>query len=78
LCRSPQSPPFLLATNPAALTQVLGVVYRTISGFLLRRAGLTRATGATGFKAGPPANDFRGTLHGLPRRGRPCNAENDH
>jgi len=39
---------FLLATNPAALTQVLGVVYRTISGFLLQRAGLTRATGATG------------------------------
>ena len=39
---------FLLATNPAALTQVLGVVYRTISGFLLRRVGLTRATGATG------------------------------
>jgi hypothetical protein len=31
---------FLLATNPAALTQVLGVVYRTISGFLLQRAGL--------------------------------------
>jgi hypothetical protein len=39
---------FLLATNPAALTQVLGVVYRTISGFLLQRSGLTRATGATG------------------------------
>jgi ribosomal protein S27E len=39
---------FLLATNPAALTQVLGVVYRTISGFLLQQAGLTRATGATG------------------------------
>ena len=39
---------FLLATNPAALTQVLGVVYRTISGFVLQRSGLTRATGATG------------------------------
>jgi hypothetical protein len=39
---------FLLATNPAALTQVLGVVYRTISGHLLKRAGLTRATGHTG------------------------------
>ncbi|MBP7609919.1 MAG: transposase zinc-binding domain-containing protein [Steroidobacteraceae bacterium] len=39
---------FLLATNPVALTQVLGVVYRTISGFLLRRAGLTRAKGDTG------------------------------
>ncbi len=39
---------FLPATNPAALTQVLDVVYRTISGFLPRRVGLTRATGATG------------------------------
>lgn len=29
---------FLLATNPVALTQLLGVVYRTISGFMLRRA----------------------------------------
>lgn len=38
---------FLLATNPAALTQVLGVVYRAISGYLLRSAGLTRATEAT-------------------------------
>jgi hypothetical protein len=28
---------FLLATNPAALTQVLDVVYRTISGFLLQQ-----------------------------------------
>ena len=39
---------FLLATNPAALTRLLGVVYRTISGFLLRRAGLTRSRGHTG------------------------------
>jgi hypothetical protein len=39
---------FLLATNPAALTLVLGTAYRTISGFLLRRAGLTRTTGHTG------------------------------
>lgn len=39
---------FLLATNPAALTQVLDVVYRKISGLLLQRTGLTRATGATG------------------------------
>ncbi len=31
-----------------AVTLVLGVVYRAISGFLLRRAGLTRATGDTG------------------------------
>ena len=39
---------FQLATNPAALTPVLGEVWRTISGFLLQRVGLTRATGATG------------------------------
>jgi hypothetical protein len=36
------------AEKLAALTQVLGEVYRTISGFLLQRAGLTRATGVTG------------------------------
>jgi hypothetical protein len=39
---------FLLATNPGALTQVLGVVYRTISGYLLKSAGLTRTTGQAG------------------------------
>jgi hypothetical protein len=39
---------FLLATNPAVLTRVLGVVYRMISGQLLTKAGLTRATGNTG------------------------------
>ncbi len=39
---------FLLATNPAVLSQVLGVVYRTISSHLLAKAGLTRATGNTG------------------------------
>jgi Putative transposase/Transposase zinc-binding domain len=39
---------FLLARDPEALTLVLGVVYRTISGHLLTEAGLTRATGATG------------------------------
>jgi len=42
------SPPmalrFLLATNPAVLSQVLGVVYRTISGHLLAKAALTRNT----------------------------------
>jgi hypothetical protein len=36
---------FLLATDPDALMQVLGVVYRTISGHLLKTAGLTCATG---------------------------------
>ena len=39
---------FLLATHPRALTQVLGIVYRTISADVLRKARLTRATGATG------------------------------
>jgi hypothetical protein len=39
---------FLLATNPDALTRVLGVVYRSISRYLLHKAGLTPATGAVG------------------------------
>ncbi|MFO1455070.1 MAG: transposase [Steroidobacteraceae bacterium] len=39
---------FLLATRPAVLTAVLGVVYRTISGHLLSEARLTRRTGHTG------------------------------
>jgi len=39
---------FLLATDPDALTLVLGAVYRVISGFLLNTAGVTRSTGATG------------------------------
>jgi hypothetical protein len=39
---------FLLATDPDALTQVLGIVYRTISAHILKKARLTRASGATG------------------------------
>ena len=39
---------FLAATDPDALTGVLAVVYRTIAGHLLRRAGVTRTTGQTG------------------------------
>jgi hypothetical protein len=39
---------FLLATDPNALTLVLGVAYRTISRHLISKAGLTRATGETG------------------------------
>lgn len=39
---------FLLAKNPVALTLVLGTAYRTISGYLLRRAGLRGGTGHTG------------------------------
>ena len=37
---------FLFATRPAVLTQVLGIVYRAISTFLIRRAGLRVGTGA--------------------------------
>jgi len=39
---------FLLATDPAALTRVLGIVYRAISAHLLKKARLTRRSGATG------------------------------
>jgi ribosomal protein S27E len=39
---------FLLATRPRALTRVLGIVYRTISAHVLRKARLTRANGVTG------------------------------
>jgi ribosomal protein S27E len=39
---------FLLATDPDALTRVLGIVYRTISAHILKRARLTRGSGATG------------------------------
>ena len=39
---------FLLATRPAVLSAVLGVVYRTISGHLLGEARLSRRTGHTG------------------------------
>src|SRR5690606_35395177 len=39
---------FLLATDPDALTHVLGIVYRSISGFILKKARLTRSEGDTG------------------------------
>ncbi|MBA3564841.1 MAG: transposase zinc-binding domain-containing protein [Gammaproteobacteria bacterium] len=39
---------YLLATRPEMLTRVLGIVYRAISGNLIRKAGLTRASAATG------------------------------
>ena len=39
---------FLLATRPAVLSEVLGVVHRTISGHLLARAGVRRVAGHTG------------------------------
>lgn len=39
---------YLLATRPEVVTQVLGIVYRAISGHLVRKAGLTRTSAATG------------------------------
>ncbi len=39
---------FLLARDPQVLRQVLGIVYRTISGHILAKARLTRSSGATG------------------------------
>jgi hypothetical protein len=39
---------YLLATRPEVVTQVLGIVYRAISGHLIGKAGLTRASGVTG------------------------------
>ena len=39
---------YLLATDPDSLTRVLRAVYRAISGFLLKKAGLTRSTGHPG------------------------------
>jgi len=39
---------FLLATDPDSLTRALRTVYSAIRGFLLKKAGLTRATGHTG------------------------------
>ena len=39
---------YLLATRPEVLTRVLGIVYRAISGHLIGKTGLTRASSATG------------------------------
>jgi hypothetical protein len=61
---------FLLATDAEALTQVLGVVYRTISAYVLKKARLPRARGATGAvtrAAGVPE-------HRAARRGRAAGA----
>jgi hypothetical protein len=38
----------LLATDADGRTQVLGIVYRTISAHVLKKARLTRTSGATG------------------------------
>ena len=39
---------YLLATRPAVVTQVIGIVYRAISAHLIRKAGLTRASAVMG------------------------------
>lgn len=39
---------FLFATEPAALTAVLGIVYRAIAAHLIRKAGWTQATAHAG------------------------------
>jgi hypothetical protein len=39
---------FLFASNPAVMSQVLGIVYRAISGALLKKAALTRKNGMAG------------------------------
>jgi hypothetical protein len=39
---------YLLATRPEIITQVLGIVYRTISDHLIHKTGLTRASAVTG------------------------------
>ncbi len=39
---------FLFATEPAALTAVLGIVYRAIAAHLIRKAGLTQASAQAG------------------------------
>ena len=39
---------FLFASRPELMGKVLGIVYRVISGALLKKAGLTRKNGMTG------------------------------
>lgn len=39
---------FLFASNPGVMSQVLGIVYRVISGALLKKAGFTRKNGMAG------------------------------
>jgi hypothetical protein len=39
---------FLFATNPAAMGEALRIVYRAISGFMVRKAGLTRSEAQCG------------------------------
>ena len=39
---------FLFAREPKVMGKVLGIVYRTIAGHLIKRAGLTKVTAHTG------------------------------
>jgi hypothetical protein len=39
---------YLLATRPEVVTQVLGIVYRAMSGHLIRKVGLKRTASAAG------------------------------
>jgi hypothetical protein len=58
---------FLLATDADALTQVLGIVYRTISANVLKKARLTRTSGATRRRDADPALRLRAKpQHPLP------------
>jgi hypothetical protein len=39
---------FLLASNPQAVSKVLGIVNRVISSYLIKKAGFKKAAGYTG------------------------------
>lgn len=39
---------FLLANNPGILSDILKVIHRVISSYLIKKAGLTIKTGKTG------------------------------
>ena len=58
---------FLFANDPHGLSEVLAVVQRAISSFVIRHSGLTVSSGAR-LQPRPPA----GGLRGLPHRHRPA------
>ena len=67
---------FLLATDPDALRQVLGIVYRTISGHILKKGRLTRSARRAPGRTHRPRGGRRdgrssGTLDHVPSCGRP-------
>ena len=60
---------FLFAAQPQVLSQVLGVVYRAISTFLIKKTGFTVASGAkTGDGDPDPALRFGADLNTYPAR----------